>query len=227
MGMYDRIIFEDIEVFKELKQFKKFSDVDWQTKSFDCLMDTYIIDKDGLLFRNSNDWGEYAERIDTRPKQINYHGIVNVGFYSVTDKWDNKTVKTTDSVELHLWFNEGKMYRVEVVECELNNHHERMQRGNMLEHIKNVINVDTIEAPKSFQVYGFTIKQKEGGSGTSLWSVQRVGDFYIDMYGNPTKEEVYPFITYQDAYEALKILCEEVQSGKYDNNEILTRRPTF
>ncbi|MEK6899200.1 MAG: hypothetical protein AABW79_03840 [Nanoarchaeota archaeon] len=91
MGMFDYIKCE----FRSSKIDKKVKDKTFQTKDFECVMDTYIISNNGELIRNS---------INGDKEVIPYHG--DIMFYTFTGEHEDKTFQWHEYVAR---FKNGKL----------------------------------------------------------------------------------------------------------------------
>jgi hypothetical protein len=87
---------------------------DFQTKAFDCELETYVIDGDGTLWREQNqwwkgDWGHDAENTPEGPRErVMFHGVLR--FYDLDERnhawsrpydpttWHEYDAKFTDGV---------------------------------------------------------------------------------------------------------------------------------
>lgn len=96
--MYDRIFIDvdKLPISDEEKLKIENFDPDWQTKDLDNLLDNYIIEDSGELFR---------ERDYIRDK-INFHGVI--GFHSNVGKWS----ENYDWYEFKAKFTDGKLIEI-------------------------------------------------------------------------------------------------------------------
>lgn len=115
MGMYD-----EITILFDVKEIKQKSPFVLQTKDFDCTMDKYSINKDGILIHHYVEWESTPEselpysnmpfigclRIKKGSEKdipINYHGIINAYMVDIDGSYCDVKIKFTD----------GKMVNIE------------------------------------------------------------------------------------------------------------------
>lgn len=116
MGMFDWIV---VEVpLPDIVQ----NETEYQTKDFECLMEKYVITKNGELYREKWDYewvdddkhflGGYERKIDgsyRREYLTNFHG--DITFYNgmVRGKWRDYKARFTEGRLSRIWY-EDKQY---------------------------------------------------------------------------------------------------------------------
>lgn len=74
MGMFDTLLVE-------VPLPDGYAAADFQTKCFECDLDTYVIDAAGELWKRNEPWWEDEE---AKPERVAFHGVLN--FYDYDDK---------------------------------------------------------------------------------------------------------------------------------------------
>lgn len=222
MGMFDNIEFDDLTQFEAFKIVAPFLDYEWQTKDFDCQLETYFVDSDGFIYRHKNvglnvDYDE-CNRLS---EKYDFHGVCYAYCYHVKEHYENMSTKIVDSAELKLTFTNGKLEKAELVSFEKDKKYEKTIYRNMVEHIKEIVNLDQVEAPKRFMVYGFDILCND----EKKWAITRSRCYYVNKNLEVVKDACYDFNDYFEAHDAIKVFFEKVKNGDYDTNEFLIVRP--
>ena len=129
MGMFDNIECNyPLPLSKELIELEDFNiyGVEFQTKSFENLMELYIITEEGELFRKKIDykWVDDEEYFlkgymkATKEELIkeNYHGIIEFYCYEDIKKEVNGKIRETSiSVDYIAKFSDGKIVSIDLV----------------------------------------------------------------------------------------------------------------
>ena len=144
MGMFDNIECNyPLPLSKELIELEDFNiyGVEFQTKSFENLMELYIITEEGELFRKKIDykWVDDEEYFlkgymkATKEELIkeNYHGIIEFYCYEDIKKEVNGKIRETSiSVDYIAKFSDGKIVSIDLVNQTIEDtteHYEKMQ----------------------------------------------------------------------------------------------------
>lgn len=119
MGMFDRIVL-DKEVFLPLpEEMHKFQRLEYQTKSLDCTLSTYLINADGYLYLTNRDY-ESDDLIEEK-ERIDYHGIINFGAYEATDLIDY-------SVDFEAKFTDGVLQNIKLIKFKTFEHESKKKQ---------------------------------------------------------------------------------------------------
>jgi hypothetical protein len=97
MGMFDYLTIDDNFLPEELKGHND----GWQTKSYDKLLSTLIIDKNGELSLIGRDWNIYSDYVE-KPKKLDYSGEI-IFYDNIDDIW----------YEFIAIFDNGKMIKID------------------------------------------------------------------------------------------------------------------
>lgn len=130
MGMFDTIECNyPLPISKELLDVEELDiyEVELQTKSFNNLMERYIISENGelFLFKNQYKWVDddscflkgYMEETSSDLVKQNFHGIINFYFYESYVRRKSGNVKEfTVSGDYEAKFNDGMLVSIELVE---------------------------------------------------------------------------------------------------------------
>lgn len=144
MGMFDNIECNyPLPLSKELIELEDFNiyEVEFQTKSFENLMELYIITEEGELFRKKIDykWVDddnyflkgYMKATREELIKEDFHGIVEFYCYEhFTKEVDNKTREISISVDYAAKFIDGKLVSIDLVNQSIEDtteHYEKMQ----------------------------------------------------------------------------------------------------
>lgn len=121
MGLFDYIEVEDeIELPKpdnfELKN------LEFQTKSLDCSMSTYIIASDRCLYEERR-ISPLDEEVEKERKKIDFHGIIDFGAYEQTDLVDH-------FIDYQAKFTDGVLSDIKLIKYETKHHESIKKRLN-------------------------------------------------------------------------------------------------
>lgn len=128
MGMFDRIVL-DKEVFLPLpEEMCKFERIEYQTKSLDCTLSTYLISDDGYLYLASRDYE--SDDLIEKKERIYYHGIINFGAYEAADLIDY-------SVDFEAKFTDGVLQNIKLIKFQnFENESRKRQREEFREKLR-------------------------------------------------------------------------------------------
>lgn len=128
MGMFDYFCIEDYSVHEELQKVQPTDvevehnkDLQWQTKSLNCMMDTYTLLKDGRLMRKGSAMDGWSyDPVETVEEVYPYHGFIEIHdsrvlawkspFKPSKTRWISVTLKMTSGVLEDVRINEDKIY---------------------------------------------------------------------------------------------------------------------
>ncbi len=119
MGMFDYIKIEDQIDLPKPENFE-FDDLEFQTKSLDCTMNTYIIANDRFLYKE-NTFQENSKRT-----KVEFHGTIDFGSYEQTDLVDH-------ILDYRAKFTDGTLTEIKLIKYETQFHESIKQK---LENIK-------------------------------------------------------------------------------------------
>lgn len=243
MGMFDYFFIADYSIHpnlqkvqptdEELNNMKKAPDYgEWQTKSLDCLMDHYTLNKDGTItkLKMSYDYcGE--EKENTIPQPFPYHGVIRIHYYRVLEYYKKEEVdgiseksKKTRFIAVELVFTSGMLNDVLIVEdriAEL----EKPRKFSIMRHIKEVMNADVVPLKRKdkISIYGFILDKGPYGAWAVYDNRQTIS---VNAIGSciPYIPEEGPRYWFKNEYEAslaLQRFVIAVQSGKHDDKDYL------
>ena len=205
MGMYDTITFSDWERWFPDSEINFLFDSEWQTKSLENSLSGFLIDEDGNLYRR-----HFQENDTYKYDSYYFHGEILAYAYESESETDDENITVNyNSAEIKLVFTKGLLESVEVLSCEKNKK-EQIRRRNLVDHIKDVVNVNSIKIPTCFMVYGFDITEQEN----KKWSITRMSMFSI-MKDYSLKEGVWAeYESYKEAYNHLIQFFIKVKQNK-------------
>lgn len=167
MGMFDNIECNyPLPVSKELLEIEEFdiSEVEFQTKSLENLLELYIITEEGELFRRKAqyDWKDddsyflkgYMEKISEEDIKENFHGIIEFHCYeSYRRDVDGKKKEITVTVDYEAKFIDGKLTSIELVNQSIEDTTEHYEK------LREFWEQCDIKANKWYNKYFFYTKQ--------------------------------------------------------------------
>lgn len=116
MGMFDRIILDKEVAVPMPEEMQKFVNLEYQTKSLECTLSTYLIDADGYIYLTNKNYD--PEDLIEEKKLVNYHGIINFGAYQTTDLIDY-------SVDFEAKFTDGVLQNIKLIKFQKFEHDSR------------------------------------------------------------------------------------------------------
>lgn len=209
MGMFDRIEFRNWEKWFPNSEISFLFDEEWQTKSLENTLSLFTVEEDGTL--TIEDYRHYDHHKPER-KTYWFHGEVYAHTYvSNKDFSDDASIGGVySSAEIKLLFTKGVLESVEVISVEKEKPFPKVVPRNMIEHIKEIVNLDYITIPTSFMVYGFDIRELENGS----WAITRCSAYSI-MRDFTVKEGVHgEYISHKEAFNFIIKFFQLVKEDK-------------
>lgn len=229
MGMFDRFVIEDYSLHENLKPYQKVEEYDgeWQTKSLDRGLDTYTLKSDGYLYKRNFPVGYEEFDTEVEDEIFKFHGIIDIHNYINIEYWEENKPKVCWDVVLELKFTDGKLEKViPIMDKKEEIEKERYRRKNLLEFITEVVNPEYIVLEKKNK-YNFFCFCIEKDKITEKWAIfdnrhrMTLTQKSTPLPFIPEESPLYVFDTEFDAVGALKKFIEEVQSGRWKDEDFL------
>ena len=118
MGMFDRIVLDEEVSIPLPEEMFKFKSIEYQTKSLDCTLSTYLISDNGYLYLTSS---YESDDLIKEKERICYHGIINFGAYETTDLIDY-------SVDFEAKFTDGVLQNIKLIKFKTFEHESKKKQ---------------------------------------------------------------------------------------------------
>lgn len=150
MGMFDNITCDyplplPLEVIDVLPDI--YDGVEFQTKSFDCYLGSFIINENGILLedRKEYEWKDddsyflkgYMEAISSKIEETKFHGIVDFYCYERILDNNDKSKGIDVSVDYNCKFSDGKIESIDLIDFSISDASEDIRKlENFFEKVK-------------------------------------------------------------------------------------------